>query len=71
MSSRTTRGYWKLGAIGCRGGSWSKELDDKEPHGAPRSVRGSEDSRVLDIIACSCLFFDLLHSEVCLLQKIE
>ena len=71
MSSRTTRGYWKLVAIGCRGVSWSKELDDKEPNGAPRSVRGSEHSRVLDIIACSCFFFDLLHSEVCLLQKIE
>ena len=38
MSSRTTRGYWKLGAIGCRGASWSKELDDKEPHGAPTRV---------------------------------
>ena len=70
MSSRTTRGYWKLEAIGCRGASWSKELDDKEPHGAPRSVRGSENSRVLDTIACSC-FFDLLHSGVCLFQKIE
>ena len=34
MSSRTTRGYWKLGAIGCRGASWSEELDDKELHGA-------------------------------------
>ena len=69
MSSRTTRGYWKLGAIGCRGASWSKELDDKEPHGAPRSVRGSKNSRVLDTVAC--LSFDLLHSEVCLFQKIE
>ena len=65
MSSRTTRGYWKLGAIGCRGASWNKELDDKEPHGAPRSVRESENSRVLDTIACSC-FFDLLHRRVCL-----
>ena len=70
MSSRTTRGYWKLGAIGCRGASWSKELDDKEPHGAPRSVRGSRNSRVLNTIAYSC-FFDLLHSGVCLFQKIE
>ena len=35
MSSRTTRGYWKLGAVGCRGASWSKELDDEELHGAP------------------------------------
>ena len=72
MSSRTTRGYWKLGAIGCRGASWSKELDDKEPHGAPinRSVRGSKNSRVLDTVACLS-FFDLLHNGVCLFQKIE
>ena len=34
MSSRTTRGYWKLGAVGCRGASWSKEADDKEPRSA-------------------------------------
>ena len=70
MSLRTTRGYWKLGAIGCRRASWSEELDDKEPHGAPRSVRGSENSRVMDTIACSC-FFDLLHSGVYLFQNIE
>ena len=24
------RGYWKLGAIGCRGASWSEQLDGKE-----------------------------------------
>ena len=70
MSSRTTRGYWKLGAIGCGGASWSKEHDDKEPHGAPRSVRASENFRVLDTIAYSCFFY-LLHSGVCLFQKIE
>ena len=70
MSSRTTRGYRKLGAIGFREASWSKELDDKKPHGAPMSVRGLKNSRVLDTIACSC-FFDLLHSGVCLCQKIE
>ena len=35
VSSRMTRGYWKLGVIGCRGASWSEELDDKELHGAP------------------------------------
>ena len=46
------------------------ELDDKEPHGVPRSVRGSQNSRVLDTIACLS-FFDLLHSGVCLFQKIE
>ena len=69
MSSRTTRGYWTLGAIGSRGASWSKELDEKEPHGAIRSVRGSKNSRVLDTIAC-LYFFDLLHSGVCLFQKI-
>ena len=70
MSSRTTRGYWKLGAIGCRGASRSKELDDKEPHEAPMSVRGSKNSRVLDTIAYS-YFFELLHIGVCLFQKIE
>ena len=64
MSPRMTREYSKLGAIGCRGASWSKELYDKEPHGAPRSVSESENSRVLDTIPCSC-FFDLLHSGVC------
>ena len=70
MSSRTTQGYWKLGTIGCRGASWIKELDDKEPHEAPRSVRGSKNSRVLDTIAYLS-FFELLHSGVCLFQKIE
>ena len=35
MSSRTTRGCWKLGAISCLEASWSEELDDKELHGAP------------------------------------
>ena len=42
MSSRTTRGYWKLGAIGGRGASWSEQLDDKELRGAPGSARESE-----------------------------
>ena len=37
MSSRTTRGYWKLRVIGCRGASWSEELNDKEIKGAPRA----------------------------------
>ena len=36
------RGYRKLGAIGCRGGSWSKQLDGKE-------LRG-EDSRFLNTV---------------------
>ena len=35
ISWRTTRRYWKLRAIVCRGASWSEELDDKELHGAP------------------------------------
>ena len=35
MSSGMIRGYWKLGAIGCRGALWSKELDGKELHGSP------------------------------------
>ena len=38
-----------------------EQLDDKEPHGAPGSARGSEDSYFLDIIACSCLFIYLLQ----------
>ena len=42
MSSRTTRGNWKLGVIGCRGASWSEQLDDKELHGVPGSARGPE-----------------------------
>ena len=24
------RGFWKLGAIGCRGASWSEQLEGKE-----------------------------------------
>ena len=34
MPSKAARGYWKLGAIGCRGASWSEQLDDKELRGA-------------------------------------
>ena len=34
MSPRGTLSYWKQGAIGCRGASWSEQLDDKELHGA-------------------------------------
>ena len=42
-SSRTTRGYWKLGGVGCQRASWSKVLDDKELHGAPGAqVNGSQ-----------------------------
>ena len=70
MSSRTTRGDWKLGAIGCRGASWSKELDDREPHRAPKSVRGSKNSRALDTTAYFS-FSELLHNGVCVFQKIE
>ena len=35
VSSRTIRGYWKIGAIGCRGASWNEELDNKKLHGSP------------------------------------
>ena len=35
MTLRTTRGYWKLGAIDCREASWREELDGKELHEAP------------------------------------
>ena len=36
------RGYWKLGAIGCRGASWSEQLDDKKLRGALGSAIGAE-----------------------------
>ena len=41
MSPRATRGYWKLGAIGCRGASWSEQLDDKKLRGALGSAIGA------------------------------
>ena len=37
ISSRTIRGYWKLGAMGCRG-SVMEQLGE-EPHGAPRRAK--------------------------------
>ena len=43
------RGYRKLGAIGCRKGSWSEQLDGKE-------LRG-EDSRFLDTVYMASLPF--------------
>ena len=42
MPSMAARGYWKLGAIGCRGASWSEQLDDKEFRGALESAIGTE-----------------------------
>ena len=42
MSPRATRGYWKLGAIGCRGASRSEQLDDKELRGALGSAIGAK-----------------------------
>ena len=42
MPLMAARGYWNLGAIGCRGASWSEQLDGKE-------LRG-EDSRFLGTV---------------------
>ena len=71
VSSRTTRGYWKLGAIGCRGASWSEELDDKELHEAPGiGAKNFPFSGQHPHIACSCLFIHLLQSVICLFQRI-
>ena len=42
MPSRAARGDRKLGADGCRGTSWSKELDDKELRGALGGERDLE-----------------------------
>ena len=72
MSSRTTRGYWKLGAIGCRGALWSEELDDKNSTERleRERIEGFPFSGQHHHIACLCLFH-LLHSVVCLFQKIE
>ena len=42
VPSKAARSYWKLGAIGCRGASWSKQLDDKELRGALGSTIGAE-----------------------------
>ena len=37
-----TRDYWKLGAIGCRGASRSKQLDNKELRAALGSAIGAK-----------------------------
>ena len=75
MSSRTTRGYWKLGAVGCREASWSKELDDKDSTERLERERIEADNFPFSgqhhHIIYLCLFFHLLHSGVCLFQKIE
>ena len=42
MPSMAARGYWKLGAISCRGASWSEQLDGKELRGALESAIGTE-----------------------------
>ena len=42
MPMMAARGYWKLGAIGCRGVSWSEQLDDEELRGALGSTIGAE-----------------------------
>ena len=42
MPSKMAQGDWKLGAIACRGASWSEQLDDKELRGALGSAIGAE-----------------------------
>ena len=42
MSPRATRGYWKLGAIGCRGASWNKQRDDEKLRRALGSAIGAK-----------------------------
>ena len=55
------RGDRKLGAIGCRGASWSEQLDGKELRGALGSARNGEEPRFLDI---AYQFFFTDHSLV-------
>ena len=40
--SMAARGYWKLRAIGCRGASWSEQVDGKELRRALESAIGTE-----------------------------
>ena len=42
MPSMAARGDRKLGAIGCRGASWSEQLDDKELRRMLGSAIGTE-----------------------------
>ena len=41
MLSMAARGYWKLGAIGCRGASWSEQLDGKKLRGEDSPFLGT------------------------------
>ena len=50
MPSMAVRGDRKLGAVGCRGASWSEQLDCKELRGALGSARNRENPRFLDIV---------------------
>ena len=42
MPSRAARGYRMSGAMGCRGASWSEQLDGKKLHGALENAIGTE-----------------------------
>ena len=42
MPSMAAQGDRKLGAIGCRGASWSEQLDDNELRGVLGSAIGTE-----------------------------
>ena len=59
MPSLVARGYWKLGVIGCRGASWSEQLDGKEHRGALGSAIGTEKIPVfwtrLQLLHCGML----------------
>ena len=60
MPSRAARGDRKLGANGCRGASWSEQLEDKELRGAFGNER--EDPRFLGTV---CPSFFIYYSVVC------
>ena len=62
MPPTVARGEWKLGAVGCRGTSWSEQFDGKELRGALGSARNREDPRFLDIVY---QFFLADYSMVC------
>ena len=66
MRSRAARGDRKLGANGCRGASWSEQLDGKELRGALGSaIRNREDPRFVDTVYTVCSSFFTSYSMVC------
>ena len=54
------------GAIGCRGVSWSKQLDGKELRGVlPERDRNRENPRFLDTAYMASPHFFIYYSVVC------